>query len=386
MNNKFKIIGILLIIGLISGQIYYFTIAYPAYKWKIREASNQIATKEQILEDLENGLKRLPQMKQELESTKLEVVALIRRIPTYTSVAKDLSDITRMLETSDFTNSQIEQGPVIEHIYEEHKFIERQYMLSYTSPFSDSKTFVENLNNAYQLINISNFTTENTPQVDENSKEAYKLLYGEKFDELVESHLTISLFVNPRSEDKEVYDPSTNMLINTENAFKNLDSLPQKQEVFVFDYNENLSLEVPKRDNETIFKWQIKDLLTSGDNYRFIGPSSKEETLYLGMESKEEIHMTLTLADEGYSLTIKDKSGKSEELKEQMLIKEPMLQITSEMTEQFDVPKVHIHIDNQTQDVAIVAIEGMMQGNLHIYNEKDEEINRGGVRGKIIVR
>ncbi|MEG0352070.1 MAG: hypothetical protein RR915_03630 [Cellulosilyticaceae bacterium] len=386
MRSKSKIIGLLLVAVLISGQGYYFTTIYPRYKIAIREFNNEITSKEQLLMDMEMGLKTLPQMAQNLESTKLEVVALLKRMPPYTSVAKDLSDMMRVLETSNFTNAQIEQGEMIDHLYEEHKFIERQYTLSYTAPFSDSKAFVENLNSAYQLINILEFTTDNSPQVDEESKAAYKLLYGEKFSELVESHITFSLFVNTESEGKEAYDPAVNILVNTENALVNLENLIQEEGLSLSNDNEEIALEIPKRNNETVFKWQIKDPFTSGDNYRFIGPSVAKEEVYLGMESKEEIDMTLTLKEEDYRLLIEDQSGKSKEIEVQAKVKAPVLQITSEMTEQFSVPTVHMHIDNQTEEVVIVDIEGAMQGNLHIYNEKDEEVNRGGVSGKLIVR
>ncbi|MEG0151981.1 MAG: hypothetical protein RR744_02210 [Cellulosilyticaceae bacterium] len=386
MRSKSKIIGLLLVAVLISGQGYYFTTIYPRYKIAIREFNNEITSKEQLLMDMEMGLKTLPQMAQNLENTKLEVVALLKRMPPYTSVAKDLSDMMRVLETSNFTNAQIEQGEMIDHLYEEHKFIERQYTLSYTAPFSDSKAFVENLNSAYQLINILEFTTDNAPQVDEESKAAYKLLYGEKFSELVESHITFSLFVNTESEGKEAYDPAVNILVNTENALVNLENLIQEEGLSLSNDNEEIALEIPKRNNETVFKWQIKDPFTSGDNYRFIGPSVAKEEVYLGMESKEEIDMTLTLKEEDYRLLIEDQSGKSKEIEVQAKVKAPVLQITSEMTEQFSVPTVHMHIDNQTEEVVIVDIEGAMQGNLHIYNEKDEEVNRGGVSGKLIVR
>lgn len=379
-------IGLLLMVVLISGQVYYFTTVYSNYKLAIREANNEIASKEELLMEMEMGLKTLPHMEQEIASTKLEVVALLNRMPSYTSVAKDLSDMMRVLETSNFTNAQINQGERIDHIYEDHKFIERQYTLSYTSPFSDSKAFVENLNSAYQLINILKFTTDNAPQLEEDSKEAYKLLYGEKFNELVETHITFSLFINSESEEKEVYDPAVNILVNTENALVNLENLMQEEGPSVSRDNEEIGLEIPKRNNETVFKWQIKDPFTSGENYRFIGPSVASEEVYLGMESKEEIEMTLTLKKEGYSLLIEDQLGKSKAIEVQALVESPILQITSEMTEQFSAPKVHIHIDNQTEEVVIVDIEGTMQGNLHIYNEKNEEVNRGGVSGKLIVQ
>lgn len=379
-------IGLLLMVVLISGQVYYFTTVYSNYKLAIREANNEIASKEELLMEMEMGLKTLPHIEQEIASTKLEVVALLNRMPSYTSVAKDLSDMMRVLETSNFTNAQINQGERIDHIYEDHKFIERQYTLSYTSPFSDSKAFVENLNSAYQLINILKFTTDNAPQLEEDSKEAYKLLYGEKFNELVETHITFSLFINSESEEKEVYDPAVNILVNTENALVNLENLMQEEGPSVSRDNEEIGLEIPKRNNETVFKWQIKDPFTSGENYRFIGPSVASEEVYLGMESKEEIGMTLTLKKEGYSLLIEDQLGKSKAIEVQALVESPILQITSEMTEQFSAPKVHIHIDNQTEEVVIVDIEGTMQGNLHIYNEKNEEVNSGGVSGKLIVQ
>lgn len=373
-------------IGIISGQVYYFTSLYPKCKAEIREVDNQITTQKQALAGMEDGLKRLPSIRQEIENTKLEVVALIGRMPSYTSVAKDLSDMMSILETSNFTNVQIAQGESIDHIYEGHEFIEREYTISYISPFSDSKSFVENLNSAYQLLNLHTFVTENTPQVDEKSRAAYKLLYGDKFNELVESHITFSLFINKKSEEKEVYDPAINLLINTESAFENIENLLKEDGDITSNYHEGIELDRPLRDNETLFKWQIKDDLTSGDNYRFIGPSLAKNEVYLGMSTKEAIEMSLTLKEKNYKVIIEDGLGRREEISADIGIKDPVIQITSDVIEQADVSKVHMRIDNQTQEVVVVDIEGGMKGNLHIYNEEGEEVNRGGVKGKLIVR
>lgn len=387
MNRGTKIVAILLMVGLISTQIYYFINTYPEHLETIENLNDDIATKEQELINLENGLKRLPETKQKLANSKLEVVALIERMPSYSAAAKDLSDMMKLLENNNFTNIQMDTGETIEHVYEGEAFIERKYTLVYTSPFSDSKAFVENLNNAYQVINVSQFVTDNAPQADQDSRAAYELIYGQKFKELVETTLTFSLFVNPTIVGGEVYDPAVNMLIDTENAFRNIEAIWQETGNRTEEELRDRQLEIPRREGESRFYLDIKGLEVEGENYSFSGPSKGGEGLSIDFGSTREMYIVLNLRENGYQLSMKDKSGKGIQDEMVVPIKAPLFQITSELfSEQMGNSEVHIMIENETSEVIVVDIEGTMRGNLHIYNEHQEEVERGGIKGKLIVR
>lgn len=382
----------ILAIGLLSGQAYYFGVVYPKANQKVVAITQELEGAKEEVSQLEDGLKRLPRTKQELENTKLEVVSLIQRMPSYASSTKDLSDMLSSLSRSNFTNIKIDQGETIKHQYEGTTFIEKCYTLTYTAPFTESKQFVESLNGAYRLVNVRGFNTNNHIQTDQESQAAYKLIYGEQFKELVETKLDISFLINPQPEEGEIYDSSINILSNSSNALMNLEVALQDESAILYntDSLEENRLEVQRDGEKTDFKLAIESDENKKDYYRLTGPVSDDAnwaTKSVTLTSKQDVYITLRLTQEGYQLILKGEDGKLEQASGKITIKQPQLYIEAQKLQgEHWGRQVHIQVENDTDEVMIVDIEGTMLGNLHLYNEEGIEVKRGGVKGKLIVR
>ena len=352
MSKQLKIAMMILGIGVLSAQVYYFGAVYPKVTQKVIAITHELEGAKEEVSELEDGLKRLPRTKQELENTKLEVVSLIQRMPSYASSTKDLSDMLSSLSRSNFTNIKIDQGETIKHEYEGTTFIEKCYTLNYTAPFTESKQFVENLNGAYRLINVRRFHTNNHIQTDGESQAAYKLIYGEQFKELVETTLEISFLINPQPEEGEVYDSSINILSNSSNALMNLEVALQDESDIIYNHEslEENRLEVQRNGEKTDFKLKIETDENKKDSYRLTGPASVEtkgSATSVALASKQDVYITLRLTQEGYQLILKGEDGSLEQASGKITIKQPQLSIEAHKLQgEHWGRQVHIQFEN----------------------------------------
>lgn len=139
--------------------------------------------------------------------------------------------------------------------------------------------------------------------------------------------------------------------------------------------------ELPESDSQ--FLISIGDILSSGDTYKLSGPG-EDDTRYVGIISDTNATMTLSVYDDHYELSVEDEKDQVEQTTIYIPIKTPTLRIISTMREvQTVMPNVHINVYNYSSDNMKISIEGTLLDNIHIFNEKGQEVAKGQTKGKI---
>lgn len=389
MNSK-TILTFVLLLSIVGGQIYYFSTIHQQNKMKVEDTRLDIILKEEQFKQLENQLEALAQTKETLKQTEMKVTALTNKIPSYMSSAKEFSDMIRIMQTSNFASVTIKAEDVVEHTFENTLFLECKYMLKYIAPFSQSRNFINALNQSNQLLNIASFKIDNAPQMETEKESAYKYLYQEGFNELVQTEVKFSAFVDPQKVET-VYDPAINLLTNTQNAFFNVETLIKKEG----EVGENIDVVDPvtlpptttsKEEEATKFEINVTDILTSGDTYNFVGPSDTEGRLYAGLVGHQDVVIKFTLEKDSYTISLETADGQIIQKEATVKMTKPHLNIYSTMKAIADeMPKVTIYINNHTEEMLSIRLDGTLLGNVTLYNEGKEVLLKGQTKGNIKV-
>ncbi len=380
-NSIFIGIGVLIILA----QIVYVFSIHKDIIAKILDLQGQSALKYAELAAQEKYLKDLPNLQKEIAQINARKNAAKNSIPTTTSAAKEFIEFIRIMESNQFVDMKVEKLDESAYQNEAGHFLEKKYKLTYTSTYQETRAFIQNLNQSYQLINIASFKVDNSPQQDKDNK-MLLMRYGSERKKVVASTVEFSMFmlVGERMED-EVYTTNFKGLNNAEDAFFDTDITYDEliQEDVQQEEQKLMESSVPKPLANSTFKLELWDVLASGDNYSFVGPGPID-TVYTGLKSSQSTFITLNIREDGYDISLEDELGKVKQNGVLMPMKNPSLSISSNIAKiQEKMPDIHIYVNNTTQDIINVRLKGSLLETIHIYNEFNEEILPGQTKGKV---
>ncbi len=380
-NSIFIGIGVLIILA----QIIYVLSIHKDITAQILDLQSQSALKYAEVAAQEKHLKNLPNLQRELAQINARKNAAKNSMPTTTSSAKEFIAFIRLMESNQFVDMKVEKLEESSYQNEAGHFLEKKYKLTYTSTYQETRSFIQNLNQSYQLINIASFKIDNSPQRDQDNK-MLLMRYGNEMKKVVASTVEFSMFmlVGEFIED-EVYTTNFKGFNNVEDAFLNTDITYDEliQEDVQQEEPRPMESSAPKPMSHSTFKLELWDVLASGDNYSFVGPGPID-TVYTGLKSSQSTFITLNVRDEGYDITLEDELGKIKQNGVLMSIKNPSLSISSNIVKiQETMPDIHIYINNTTKDIINVRLEGSLSETIHIYNEFEEEVLPGQTKGKV---
>ncbi len=380
-NSIFIGIGVLIILA----QIIYVLSIHKDITAQILDLQSQSALKYAEVAAQEKHLKNLPNLQRELAQINARKNAAKNSMPTTTSSAKEFIAFIRLMESNQFVDMKVEKLEESSYQNEAGHFLEKKYKLTYTSTYQETRSFIQNLNQSYQLINIASFKIDNSPQRDQDNK-MLLMRYGNEMKKVVASTVEFSMFmlVGEFIED-EVYTTNFKGFNNVEDAFLNTDITYDEliQEDVQQEEPRPMESSAPKPMSHSTFKLELWDVLASGDNYSFVGPGPID-TVYTGLKSSQNTFITLNIRDEGYDITLEDELGKIKQNGVLMSIKNPSLSISSDIAKiQETMPNIHIYINNTTKDIMNVRLKGSLLETIHIYNEFEEEVLSGQTKGKV---
>ena len=329
----------------------------------LKDNEEQILRYEGKIQALKSQLPKLSQIEEKTKIMNGQSKVVADRIPNVSSATEEMMKLQQYLENHEFYRIKlVEMG----HSLLEENMTQRDYMISFVSPYEDVKALVENLNNAYQLINIHELEIDNEVQLQEDEVEILKNYFGEDLSDIVTTSLMFSIYVKENKKEGlyEVQIPTINPTSSPFNAYEKLEAfMAQKQ-------------------GYTPFELVISDVLTSGDTYQLVGPGDTKH--YLGLTSGEETEITIKIKDTGYAFEIKDCLGEVQEATYTYEVLAPYLTITSTMRQIHEVmPEVDIVLCNESSQDLTVEVSGSLLNQIHIYNAMHEEILQGETKGNI---
>lgn len=375
---------------LIGGQAYYFYSVHPIKKAELEMTQSEISIKRKQLETLERQYVQLEETKEELEVTTLQVAATKDRLPAYTAASKDMVDMLIMMENGSFSDIEVQAGAEEVQVIAEQDIIKLGYQLQFVAPFNKVRQTIEHLKSSYQMLQIHSFNVNNAPQVD---IERYEDKYKQDMHQLVQAQLDFSVFARPDAIE-DLYESTANPLTNPANAFLNREATEEKKQEAVTDpswpSDEETSTakpdSIPSVSTVNQFELNVYDILVSGDTHRFTGPNGDEKSLYTGVATDEDVKMTLNLWEDRYELFTETANGKVNELKGQLTKNASYFKITSYAGVVNDkIAHTSVYINNYTNQVVEVKVQGQNLGNIHILNELGQEVPKGQTKGKVKV-
>ena len=388
LKNIFLIFVVFLIAGL---QILYILFINSHMNRQITVNEEQIFAINRQIRAYERRIMGLSQTKEVINQASQQKAAVLNKIPTTESVTKSAAELLNIAEANSFSEVNLENGEEVIFKDELGTVVESNYTLTYVSPFSQTKRFIESLNSSNQMINIQSLNINNEVQKEDKSN-WLTLWYGNQVSEVVTTKISFSMFAR-KAEDipDEIYDPFFSLSRNTKNIFLNTEIKDQKQlnSSKAESLPEAMPASASSQANENLkngqgkFRLDVSDELTSGDTYKFLGPGNGEDS-YTGLVSSVNTHIIITVKDSGYEITIEDEAGNIKQNSVQTAIYAPSLVIYSQMRQLKDrMPNVHIYIRNYTREVMNISLTGSLLENIHIYNEFDKEVPKGQKKGKV---
>lgn len=378
--------GLLTIV--ILAQFYYLFTDYKEDKALIDSNKQEIASVEQRINQLEERLVKHEESKQELARLEIQKTALLDTIPNQLAYSKYLSNFNNYLSLMKCMKlTIIDNGTEI--IQNEIGTInKRSYSVTFTSTYTTSKKFIERIASMYQASNISEYSFNTSPQETEGEDRiGYLTFFGDDFNEVGETNFTFTTFYRmDNTVPDEVYQEGISGRVSSEpfktskveiaeTSVSNVVELPDFEPVV-----EPIP-ELPASDSQ--FKLNIGDILSSGDTYKISGPGEGEAG-YIGIISDTNATIKMTVYDDHYELSVEDEKGQVKETKVNIPINMPTLRIISTMREVYTVmPNVHVNIYNYSSQKMQISIEGSLLDNIHIYNEKGQEVTKGQAKGNI---
>lgn len=394
MKNKKELLAGIVAFLLIGVQAYYFYSIHPIKISELEMTQSEVSTKKKQLETLKQQYARLEETKEELEVTKLQVTATKAQLPTYFTASKDMVDMIRLMENGSFSNLEVKVGSEQRQVLAEKEVLGMNYQMSFITPFSKVKRVIENLKQSYQIIKIHSLAINNGPQANEQE---YEKLYADKMHELVQVQIDFSIFARV-GEDNEIYEPTANTLTNPEEAFKSREAENIKKQQAVTDASKpsekthrpdlegNSTVDSSSKTKKNDFELLIYDILTSGDTHRLLSPNDQGEDNYTGAIAEGDTKITFNVWEDHYTIQIYLADGTTKEIQGKTLRVPVSFKVTS-YAKPVDgkVARTDIYINNYTKDNMLIEVNGKNAGNIHIYNEAEQEVQKGEKKGKIKV-
>lgn len=374
-------IGISVLI-LLAQLVYVFTIRKTTIA-EILDLQSQSAVEYAQLAIQEKNLRQLPTLKTQLEQVNAQKNAAMNKVPTIRSAAKELIELSRLMMSNQAADLKMEKLEEIATETELGVFLEKKYRITYTSTYEETKALIQNLNNSYQLLNISSFSVNNSPQQQQDNLEML-LRYGNRMKQVVASTIEFSMFMLRGEEvQDEIYTTTFMGLQNTEDAFSNTDTISEEEHTEPVETKEETVQTLTPEQGASTFKLDLWDVLASGDNYSFVGPG-EADTVYTGLKSSKNTYITLNIREDGYNVVMEDEQGNIKQNGALVPIDKPTLSIDSDIVKiQETMPEIHIYIKNYTEDMMNVTLKGSLLETIHIYNEFEEEVRPGQTKGKV---
>lgn len=391
LKKMSMLIGIIFIVG-VHG--YYLVNVYSKNQVIIDHQVNEIKAQTEYLAKLETGLKQLPESKGTLEGLKAQLEAMKSTIPNVISDASLLAGLYNSFDASKFYDVQVIEESSLAAEDEVIPIVQKDYAVSFTSYYHEVKTFIENLNAAYQIIHINSIQIDNQLQLTENQEALEKLknFFGEDLSEVVTIQLRFSVYVREDvSEEQEAYVPSLTIINSNNKPFDSVSFANRLEEEVQGEKNVTLPFTInADRGGEyeeiqylnSTFELYIEDILTSGDTYKLVGPGKEKQ--YLGLVTQSNAYITITIDDAGYAFSMKDENGNVKQITCEEAVQRPVLYINSSMQQvQNAMPHVHIYIYNYGDDEIKVGLKGSLLSHIHIYDHSDQEVQVGETKGNV---
>lgn len=380
----------ILIIGLIAaGQIYYLMTPYKADKDQISANKSQIEATQMRINQLEERLKKHEQSKKELAQIQVEQKAMVEKIPDQRTKSEFASNFMDYLKVFDCLNPVLSAGGTQVITSDIGDLYKAEYSLQFISTYASSKQLMGDLKRMYQTCNVMSYSFNNSVQQGQGKDNwIYPLLFGEELSSVGQTTIAFNVYYRMTGEPgDEIYHSEYLGKVNA-TPFKNLKAVPEQEkseqpsEEGSSDNGQSPSqdfIEIEQAD----FILNIGDMLTSGDVYKLSGPGDDPGS-YIGLNSRASVEITVSVDEESYTLSIKDKEGKMQESKVQYKVESPNFRIISTMRQLEEVmPSVHIYINNETSEKMNVSLSGTLLDHIHLYDGKKNEIEKGQTRGNI---
>lgn len=380
-------IGVVTIV--ILAQFYYLFTSYKQDKENIAANRQEMAAVQKNIDQLEERLAMHEESKQELVRLEMQRTALLDTIPSQMQNSKFISNMMNYLSLMDYTELKVVDNGVENIENEIGKINKRTYEITFTSTYTTSKKLIEHIAGMYQAANVSQYNFNAGIQETAGEDMAkYNTLFGDEYYEMGETTFTLTVFYRADGTiSDEVYQPGVSGRASTE-PFKNDKLEIAETSVSIpaeIPGNQSVDVattpELPESDSQ--FLISIGDILSSGDTYKLSGPG-EDDARYVGIISDTNAIMTLSVYDDHYELSLKDEKNQEKQTTIYIPIKLPTLRIISTMREVHAVmPNIHIDVYNYSSDIMRISIEGTLLDNIHIYNEKGQEVTKGQTKGKI---
>lgn len=389
MKSVKNIIFLSIVAGVILAQIFYIFFFQKNMIRQIRDLQSQSELKQIELLGREKTLQELPVFKEELRKANVKKNAFKYRIPASTQSVKAFIEFIRLIESNPFSETKIEKLNETEYTSELGIFTEKSYRLNYIASYDATRQFIQNLNESYQLINVSSFKVDNSPQKN-NTPRVLRMRYGNDIYKMVATQVEFSMFMRMEDDPQdETYTTLFNILNHPEEAFLNREGMEEADDLAQGGEEQTERGPVgagSQRSEEVMeatFTLELWDALVSGDNYSFVGPG-QNDTLYTGLKSSKNTYITLHVRNDGYSVVLEDEDGKVRQNSTFIRMNEPALKIISHILKiQETMPDVHIYIYNDSSQLVTVSLKGSLLDKIHVYNESEEKVLPGQTKGKV---
>lgn len=409
MKSMKNIVFLIVVVAIIGLQGIYIATIYKSDREKIAAKQAEVVQTTQQLQELEERLKNAENTKKELATLEAQKTAMYNTVPSVSVHQKEKLDIIRYLQLNDFYNvkfTEIENSGSQVATQDEGTMIsQHDYEITFETTYSKLETFIDNLNKAYQVVNINDFSFDNSIQEgldkDEEKLLIYTSLFGEDhLNELVTATVQFSLYSRPDdNEEVEIYIPSQDVRSNVNQPFAKRQQIETASNSGTINTAASTNSDItgsseqlqPQSTEQTqpssiagTFIVNVGDILTSGDTYSISGPGGTAQS-YVGLVSDKDVVLTINVKEDGYELTVEDaETGDVKQTQVATLISSPVLNINSSMRQLQDVmPNVRIYVKNYTDELMTVNLKGSLLDNISIYNEFDELVTKGETKGNI---
>ncbi|PHV72342.1 hypothetical protein CS063_02370 [Sporanaerobium hydrogeniformans] len=368
-----------LVILVLSLQMYYMMNVRSQTINQILNIQQESLLKQTEIMVQEKNLSEISEFEEELRQVHSQTNGITSMLPTVSSDIQELIEFRGLMAANGFKDLQVEQLGQILHEDEKAHIIENQYQLTYISTYTATKEFLLNLRHSNQLINISSFEMTTAPQEEaENGEE-----YGSQIGEVIQAKIVLSTFCLKGEGQEETYIPYIIGTSHVSKGIENSKGMSQQEEIEVNSdtvAQPHLTKPQPQMNDFYLNLW---DTLVAGENFTFSGPAPLQRS-FTGLRSGANVYVTLTLREDGYDVSLEDEEGKVQQNSVQYSLEDLKLIVDSNIARIKEVmPTVQIFIRNYTNQMIEVQCKGSNLDLITIYNEYDEMVKPGEVKGKV---
>ena len=343
-------------IGMISFQIGYGVFVFRKEKEMLKKNEIEIAAIRDKIKDYETGTICLSKIEKELEFIQIHKEAILNQVPVYISGSKCIAELLRYIEMHDFLSVHYEKK-IEEEDKKEMPLREDRYTISFVGRYDEVMTFMNQLNQSYQVMHLDALKLDNRVQ-DKKDKDnlVYATYFKDDFQKVVHVTLEMSLysrFAPDEEKSIEIYQPNLTLETEATSIFAKQDELRE----------------------EATFRLVIGDKTTPGDTYQFKGPGEIED-VYLGLVSESEVTIRVDLYDSYYIVQMQDTEGTKKEIKQDSILQTAELEILSvSQKENLEaLPKINVHVENHTNQELVVRMDDNLGEHIHVVSKVEQKI------------